>query len=102
MARLDVSLGSGSINLVVPQNAGQMALHASVEHGDIVNEAGAGYRLTEKDRGAVLRSSQEGEPVLRLRTKRGTIVLRKDAGAGSVISSQGPKTPPAPPQVEQH
>jgi DUF4097 and DUF4098 domain-containing protein YvlB len=79
-APLTVTVGSGDIELAVPDGA-RFGLLAVAERGEIRNEFGEPFRLTPTEQGATLEGAREGEALVRLRTERGAITLRK-ASAG--------------------
>lgn len=79
-APLTVTVSSGDIELAVPEGA-RFALLAVAERGEIRSELGEAYRLTPGERGAKLEGPKPGEPLVRLRTERGTITLRERSAA---------------------
>lgn len=79
-APLTITVGSGDIELAVPEGA-RFGLLAVAERGEVHNELGEAFRLTPGEKGARLEGAVPGEPLVRLRTERGAITLRKSSSA---------------------
>lgn len=79
---LTVTVGSGDIELTVPEGA-RFALLAVAERGEIRSELGDAYRLTPGEKGAKLEGPGAGKPLVNLRAERGAITLRKTSAEGA-------------------
>jgi hypothetical protein len=76
IAHLDVQTRAGDIQLSLPPSA-KFDLTASTTHGEADNQFGAPIHQQDDGRGASIRGSVAGGPVLSLRTERGRVVVRK-------------------------
>lgn len=105
VAKIDVQVRSGEIELAVPSNA-KFNLDATTDRGDITNDFDSKLSSDDRGRGARL-TGNLGGPDVRVRTNRGDVTLRKIV-AGEIGSTEDgvPKTPkmkvrppaaPAPP-----
>lgn len=101
LAQVDVQLGSGRIDLAVPESAA-FGLVATTGHGEVINRLGDAFLLETAGRGATVRGPQGKEPTIRLRTDRGDIVLRRSSGDEEPVTPEraDQKLPELP--VERH
>ena len=90
--RIEVSLRSGDISLILPEGSGA-AIEASTRRGEIVNELDAGLSVEEFGEGGARLAAPAGrEPSIRLDTRRGNITLRKTTAAPPKETPQRLKT----------
>ncbi|MCP5112964.1 MAG: DUF4097 family beta strand repeat protein [bacterium] len=106
VARMDVEVNAGSIDVLLPQPGG-FGLLAKTERGEIINEFGPSLTIEEQQRGAALAGPEGRDTTIRLKTERGNIVVRKTGGGGQPPAPAPAPAPAAPPDpasltVEQH
>lgn len=87
LGKMDVRVRAGNIDLTVPQ-AGQFALAASTDHGDIDNEFGGGLTQRTEKMGSRLDGSVGNGSDVTLATGRGNITVRKGSSATEPVSSK--------------
>ena len=80
LSKMDVRVNAGNIDLTVPQ-AGQFALAASTDHGDINNEFGGALTGHSEKMGSRLDGSVGSGADVTLTTGRGNITVRKGGAA---------------------
>ena len=76
LARIDAHTRSGDVELALPAGA-KFDLTASTARGDVTNDYGPPLKLDNEHRGAALRGSVSGGPVVNVQTERGNVVVRK-------------------------
>lgn len=87
---MDVRVGSGEIELLVPEQALNAGLRVMVEQGVIRHEFGQALRLTEKGAGAELVTPGVNRPSMLVRLERGEVTIRPP-----VLAAQGQPGGPA-------
>lgn len=76
LARMDIHTHSGDVTLSLPP-AAKFDLTASTRSGEITNDFGAPLNVEHSRRGATLRGSTGGGPVVTLETDRGKVTILK-------------------------
>jgi DUF4097 and DUF4098 domain-containing protein YvlB len=76
LARIDATARSGDVTLSLPPNA-KFDLTAGTARGDVTNDYGAPLRSDNQGRGAELRGTIPGGPVVNVHTDHGQVVVRK-------------------------
>lgn len=96
--RLDVRVGSGDIELALPE-ATKFALDAATERGVVTNDFGASLREETEGRGGKLLAVSAGAPQVTLKTGRGSLTVRKSVPVPPTPPSAPSKAekPPVPP-----
>lgn len=78
LARMDVQTRTGDITLSLPP-AAKFDLTATTTRGDAENEFGSPLRTQNDGRGASVRGSVAGGPVVSVRTEHGKVDVRKSS-----------------------
>lgn len=79
---IEVRAGGGRIALVLPDKAG-FRLDATAEHGEVVNDFGAGVQSDVEGHTSTLKGAVGDGPQVRLSMNRGQIEVRKGGNEGS-------------------
>lgn len=99
LPHIDVQTKTGDITLSLPP-AGKFDLNASTAHGDAENEFGSPIRRQDEGRGASLRGTVPGGPVVSARTEHGKVLVRKamadDKPVMPSLDDTGLRPPPTP------
>ncbi len=101
LARIDVQLGSGRIELAVPESA-EFGLLAATDSGEIINRLGDAFSLETEGRRATLRGPEGKDATVRLKTGRGDIVVRESSAGDELAASDREGRRPADLKVERH
>jgi DUF4097 and DUF4098 domain-containing protein YvlB len=88
-SKVDARSRVGDIEVALPESS-RFALDAETERGEVINDFGARLKEESKGRGGKLTAEAAGVPVVKLRTERGSLTVRK--------SLPLPPAPPAPPK----
>ncbi len=102
--RLDVKVGSGDIELALPE-ATQFAIDAGTERGEVVNKFGARLKEETEGRGGKLLAVAAGAPQVTLKTGRGSLTVRKSvpvppAPPAAPSKAEKPPVPPPPARAD--
>ncbi len=76
LAKMDVHLRAGNIDLTVPEKAA-FELHGTTSQGDVDNEYGKGLATNSEGRTAWMKSEISGGPAVTVTTDRGNITVKK-------------------------
>lgn len=79
---IEARTGSGRVELVLPEKA-TFQLDATAEHGEAVNDFGAGIQQESNGRTATLKGSVGQGPTLHITSTRGSISVRKEGATTS-------------------
>jgi hypothetical protein len=104
IGKVDVKLGTGSIELALPKQA-LFTIAGATRRGEINNDFDARLKHSEEDRGARISGSLGAGPEIKLNTSRGELTLRKMTPAEAVMAEapeapKSPKAPPPPPRAD--
>lgn len=96
--RLDVKVGSGDIELALPE-ATRFALDGATERGEVINDFGARLKEETEGRGGKLLAVAAGAPQVTLKTGRGSLTVRKSIPVPPAVPAPPSKAekPPVPP-----
>jgi hypothetical protein len=102
--RLDVKVGSGDIELALPE-ATKFALDGTTERGEVINDFGARLREESEGRGGKLLAVAAGAPQVTLKTGRGSLTVRKSipvppAPPAAPSKADKPPVPPPPARAD--
>ena len=95
MPSIDARTGSGRVELVLPEKA-TFQLDATAEHGEALNDFGAGIQQESNGRTATLKGKVGDGPTLHITSSRGSIAVRKEGSASNSGSSNDKARIPAP------
>lgn len=96
MGKIVARTGSGDIEFAVPEMA-KLTMEAKTRRGRIDDETGAGWKLQEDNRTALLSGSSGAGPRVELLSERGDIRVRKATAEDRPSPEMSPEAPLPPP-----
>ncbi len=96
--RMAVVTNSGNLEVTLPEN-GKFALRASVDRGEIENDYGPPFEITQQHKGATLAGNVGSGPDLTFHSNRGTVRLRKGGPADAAVRPPAAPAKPIPPDA---